>query len=64
MSDNRLANSRKNLGEDATAEHLPIATFHNSYDHIGYGNHDVFQAMEHIKILKTKKLRKELGRQC
>lgn len=60
MSDNR----RKNAGEDATLDNVPISIFHNSYDHIGYGNHDMFQGMEHIKVLKTKKLRKELGRQC
>ena len=54
MSDNR----RKNVGDDEALEHTPLSIFHNSYDHIGHGNHDMFQAMEHIKVLKTKKMKK------
>jgi hypothetical protein len=38
LSDNR----RKNAGDDAGSEHIPISIYHNSYDHIGYGNHDMF----------------------
>ena len=42
----------------------PLEIFSNSYDHYSHGNHDIDQGLESIKVIKTKKVKKALGRQC
>ena len=58
-------NRRRKDAGGATSENVrPLAIFDNSYDHYGYGNDAITQGMEHIKVIKHKKIKEKTGRKC